>query len=1103
MKKILKCTFAILFLFTASLFTVMAQERKLTGTVSGEQGEPLVGVSVSIVGANRGTVTDANGNYTLPVAGKGVIKFSYLGFKSQVLNIGEERSVLNVTLEEDVIALEETVVYAMDMRRDERSVATAVQKVDVESMTESKDVNLLNMLSGKAANLQVISNGGPGSSTRVIIRGNNSLTGNNQPLYVVDGIPIINEMGGSDNSDLDYGNPANNINPDDIEDLTVLKGANAAALYGSDAANGVILITTKKAKKNAGLGVTVSSNLQFNTIIQYPTYQNIYGVGQGGELHQGFNFYTTNSSPYYDPDQPWGIVRLYSGGYNQRSHGFPMLGFDIVGRNGEIRKYSPAPDNVIGMYKTGLLRTNSISFEKTTDAVSLRFSYTNTNTDDLLENFNLINKNSFNLRTTTRLAEYLSVDANVMYNNEQATNRGFRNASDRNPLYKMAWMPRDITKEEMTPWKNPDGTSIVFPGGFYNPYWLLNELSNEDTKHWLLADVAVNLTLSKSFRLRLKGATDMNTSQGWSFTNMYSPFDIEGDFGNFSELYRNNTLEALLSYNRRWGNFNLSASAGAWGQNYVRRKESARIETLLQPDVKSLSNNGAMAKVSEDYNSKMKQALFATASLGYKDFIYLDITGRNDWSSALSAENRSYFYSSAGVSFVLTEAFRIPKNILSFAKFRFSTATVGNDTGFDMLLDGYSYGNIYLGDMPWFQSDNLKKKRLLKPEQTISNEMGADLRFLDNRIRIDVTYYTKSTRDQILRSDIPYASGYSQAMYNAGEVKNWGTELSLQVVPVKTRNFEWTTRLNWANNQSKIVSLANDMEYMLLAQHHGLVQTRAVVGRSYGTLYGNDLKRDENGDPLVLANGRAQEVSGVLLGDVSPDWIGGWNNAFRLGDLEASFLLDFKKGGLIWSATMYQASRDGQSIESLRGRDEFLFSRWILGENNEEIFYNQLNRDHTNVPGATHGLGPNDNGVRVPYFDSERVKGTQHPNAHYDPEFVHESVAGLPSYANISPHNYWTDDCGKNPRLFLYDASFIKLREVSVGYNCPKKWLNRIGFIRSLKISAVGRNLAILYQKTPQGLDPEATTSMGNGQGVENGFNLPSATYGFNIKATF
>lgn len=1076
-------------LLLGSVQSLSAQERNLTGQVTDPDGEPMIGVTVEVVSSNKGTITDMDGKYTIRIPEKAVVRFSYLGYKTKAINVTEKTKSLNVTMEEDAVLLEETVVTAMDIRRDEKSLATAYQKVDMEGMSETRDANFINNLAGKVAGLRVISNG-VGGSTRVEIRGNNSIGGDNQPLYVIDGIPIVNEMGES--GDLDYGNPANSINPDDVESMVVLKGANASALYGSSAANGAILITTKQAGKRRGMGITFSSNLQFSELSQFPIYQNVYGVGAGGRLNDGYNIYNSSSTTY-DPSLPWGIANLTSRSYNQRSQGFPMLGFDVVGRNGEIKKYSPYPGNVTDMYKTGHSWTNSVSVERATEHINVRFSYSNMQSDDILENFNEIGRNTFNLRTSVKLTDFLKVDVNGRYSNEHANNRGFRNASSRNPIYSIAWMPRDVTPAELTPWKNPDGTSVVFPGGFNNPYWLLNELSNEDEKNWLFADASVEVKFTKDLKLRLKGAIDTGNTHGWLFVNKYSPFDSDGEYQDFSEVYRNDTYEALLSYNKRWKKFNVSAGVGATAQDYYRKKKKAAVYTLLQPDDKTLANNGASIAAWEEYNAKKKQAVFGTASVGYKDFIYLDLTGRNDWTSTLPAHNRSYFYSSVGASFILTDAFKIPENILSYAKLRASYASVGNDTGFDMLLDGYSYGNIYLGNMPWYESDSYKKNPDLRPESTTSYEFGTDLRFWKNRIELDFTYYTKRTKDQILRSRISSGSGYSEAVYNAGEVKNWGTELSLRITPIQTRNFSWTTSIDWAKNNSRIISLPNNMESLQVRKHNS-TEVRIVQGRSYGTLYATTWKTDDAGRVLVDANGRAIEAQGQLLGDVSPDWLGGFNNSFTIGNITASFLIDFKKGGLLWSGTSAQGSRDGQTIESLQGRDEYLFSNWVLGENNEER-KGFLQTGHTVTPGANYNTNT------VPYYDSERLKGVRIPNAYFD-----ESVdywAGQPSYININPHNYWTDDSGKNGRLALYDASHIKLRELSVGYNFPRKLLNKIGVIQTMKVSFVGRNLAILYQKTPKGLDPEATSSMGNGQGIENGFSLPSATYGFDVRITF
>ena len=651
----------ILMLFSASV--MQAQNRTVKGTVSDAQGEPIIGANVVIVGGTKGVITDLDGKYSIQVPENGaVLKFSYIGFKTKSFNVVKGKNVLNVTLEEDAVMLEQTVVTAMDLRRDEKSLSTAFQKMDVESMTENRDAGFVNMLAGKVAGLQVISNGAAGSAT-VRIRGANSISGNNQPLYVIDGVPIINDVTGGE---IDYGNPANSINPDDIENIVVLKGANASALYGSDAANGAILITTKKAGQRSGLGVTYSTNVQFTEFSQYPIYQNIYGGGHINRFENNkANSFNGDVKVPYDPNMPYGIQRM--GGYdNSRSWGMPMLGFQVVGRNGELKSYVPTPANTTSMYQTAYSWTNSVSIERATEHVSTRIGFTNLRSDDVLEGLNNLTRNAFNVRSNVKLTKSLDVDLNGRYTHENVKNRSYRNNSDRNPIYTLMDMPRDLSIQEMYPWKDENGKPTALQ--FKSPVWMLNELSNQDKKEWLLADVTVNYKITKDLKLRLKAALDLNMKEGYEFRNMYTPGDADGFYKEFTEKSRNYTYEAMLSYNKTWKDFNISASVGANSQDFLFKKQNSEIGTLATSDFISLTNNGATVKSWPEYNAKKKQAVYGTASIGYKDFIYVDVTGRNDWSSALPSDNRSYFYSSYGVSFVLTELVKsIPKDWLSLS----------------------------------------------------------------------------------------------------------------------------------------------------------------------------------------------------------------------------------------------------------------------------------------------------------------------------------------------------------------------------------------------------------------------------------------------------
>ncbi len=1077
------------------------QNKTVKGTVTDTQGEPIIGANITIEGnQSQGAITDIQGNYSLQMpAQDAVLKFSSIGYRAKTIKTQASQTTVNVVLEEDVIMLEQTVVVAMDMRRNEKSLSTAYQKVDVEGMSETRDANFLNMLSGKIAGLQVRSNG-PAGSASIAIRGMNSISGNNQPLFVIDGIPIINEVNTGEMT-IDYGNAASSINPDDVESMVVLKGANASALYGSDAANGAIIITTKKAASKKGMGVTYSTNLQFSELLQYPIYQNVYGSGEGGTglKKEGFN-YIRNNQFAYDPTLPYGIPRIAI--QNQRSWGLPMIGFNVIGRNGDPKQYAPS-NSILDLYGTSHAWTNSVSIEKSSDVASVRFSYTNMTSDDVMMRQNELNRNSMNLRATIKPVKFLDVDFGARYTNEKADNRNSRNSSKANPLYSAAWMPRDLTMAEMSPWKTPTGQLAGYNGGgFVNPMWTLNEVSNQDKKDWLLADISLNFKITSDLNFRVKGSVDYNSGQGWTFVNMYDPGieGYDGKYTEFSEVYKNTTYEALLSYNKRWNHFNVSASVGANSQDYTRKKQISEVASLLMPDIKSLSNNAATANTWQDYNAKKKQAIFGTASLGYRDMAYLDLTGRNDWTSTLPASNRSYLYYSVGTSIILTEAFKkIPKSILSFAKLRASYAQVGNDTGFDQLLNGYSYGSILLGNIPWFQSESSRKNSELKPESTSSYEVGADLKFWNNRISLDYTYYSKTTKDQILSSQVSTVSGYTSALYNAGKVKNWGTEISLSVIPVMLKDFQWEATLNWAKNQSEVIELIEGTDRFRLANSEGTVDFYIEKGRSLGTLYAKMAKKDEEGHTLVDAEGKPLYQADQFLADIAHDWIGGIRNSFRFKGFSASVLFDFKKGGKMWSATAHQGTRDGQTISSLEGRDNFLFSSLILGENGEER-RGVLQTQHTVSPDATHNLGAN-SGVLVPYGDSNRPKGILAPNSVYDSGVG--LVAGLPNNSWINPASYWMNT-DANASYYLYDTSFIKLREVSFGYELSRKQLQKLGGIfQTMKISLIGRNLAILHRNTPKGIDPEASSSLGIVQGFEKGFSLPTATYGFDIKVTF
>ena len=566
-------------------------------------------------------------------------------------------------------------------------------------------------------------------------------------------------------------------------------------------------------------------------------------------------------------------------------------------------------------------------------------------------------------------------------------------------------------------------------------------------------------------------------------------FDIDGRYESFKESSTNYNYEGLVTYSKAFKSITFNANAGASLQKNGWKKTTVYVDQLAAPDVKSLANNASILKGYDGYSAKEKQSVYGMLSVGYKG-LFVDGTFRNDWSSSLPRANNSYFYASGSASLVLTEIFpTIKSKVLSFAKLRGSIARVGNDCGFDQLNNGYTYGGLFRGDMPWFSGDNYRKNPNLKPETTISKEIGVEMHFFNRRLTADITYYAKSTRDQIIQSSLSYLSGYQRRLMNSGEISNKGWEISLSGSPVKTRTFEWKTIINWSKNNSMVESLPDGIEKIEIGSGMYDSKSYAEVGKPYGALYARTYKRDEEGHILCAINGLPKEAAELkYVGCVQADWRGGWSNTFRIGNIGISCMIDFQKGGKFLSQSAIIGATDGQTVQSLEGREDSFFSYRILGENDDE-------RNGFLSPGNTNTSTPN-----VLYPDWQRPKGIVIANCVYDSDV--EGLAGQPVYGNVSPERFWQHNTKLNMERFIYDASYIKLREITVSYDFPKKWIRKLP-IQGFRLAGVGRNIATLFSNTPKGLDPQATSTTGNAQGFERGFNLPSATYGFDIKVTF
>ncbi len=1043
--------FVFILLTTKSTFLFAQTGQVVVGTVTTMEGEPISGVTVQGISLDsaydRSAVTNVQGIFRLsgiPAGARLHIAFSHIGYEPyQLENFavkeGDGNNVL-VRLSPVSVAFDSVVVSALSVPRAVKSLTYSQQGVDPASLNENPTPNVLSALSGKVAGLQVIPPGFNTGSARIVIRGNSSITGNNQPLFVVDGVPIDNEPG--DAGSIDYGNNAADINPADIADIQVLKGPNASALYGSRAANGVILITTKKGRSTDGrANISASINSMFQKLSEFPEYQNAYGVGT--------SFYIDNQ--YRIPDAT----------RNYRSWGSPMLGQPYNAINGELKPYLPHPDNVKDFYSTAALITSTVAAEGGNKSTNYRLSYTNVNGNSVVKGFNLSNRHNINFRLQNTLSKVLSFDTKINYIKDIVNNRQYSNANGRNPTQLYAHMARSTELSELIPYKDENtGKEIGTHRNFSNPYWVINENKNKDSKDRIIALFSPTITISKALKFTGRLGTDLYWWDGFEFNNKGSVIasNPDGFLRLFNSKQENYNLEGILTLNQKLGkDFSLLVNTGAtsFSSGFERRQQ--RVNSLLEPDKINISN-AKETPVNDQYIRRKKiNSAFGAASLGYKNSLYLDLTGRNDWSSTLPASHNSYFYWSAGSSLILTDLLKIKSSTLSYAKLRASYAVVGNDTDPYRLQETFTFDGFW-DETPIASLSTVRPNPDLKPEKTGSFETGLSLRLFRNRITLDATYYDGHTTNQIITAQLPASSGYKTRVYNAGKIRNWGTELSLSGEVIKGKRFSWTTGLNYSKNNSRVESLVEGVPRFQLNNNSSFIYVFAEVGKPYGYLRGLGVKRDDLGRMLIAdGGGLLIKDNDKAFGTAQPRWIGGFSNTFSFKGFDLGILIDAKMGGMLYSGSYSRMLVNGVIAETLNGRDDYYKHAIIFGESGSEL---------------TGG-------------------------AKWDAYFQN----GQPNNRFMSPQNY--EYARPNYAEFaLFDASYIKLREASLGHQLPaQRWTS--GYIKNARVSLVGRNLAILYRKTPRGIDPESTSTSGNGQGIENGALPPNIMYGANLILNF
>lgn len=1018
------------------------------GNISDVSG-PLIGVSVIVVGTTNGTITDMDGNFTLECNAGDELEISYIGYNTIRV---KAQSNMQITLEESSTELEEVVVTALGIKRDRKALGYGLSEVKGEELTKAKETNVINSLAGKVAGL-VVSNtaGGASGSTRVMLRGTTELTGNNQPLYVVDGVPLDNTNFGSagEQGGYDLGDGISAINPDDIETMTVLKGPAASALYGSRASHGVILITTKKAEQEK---VSVEYNGSFTVdtqLAKWDDVQEIYGMGDNGQ-------YQLDASS--GTNQSWGV----------KADMIDKTYFD-----GSVHPFLIYPNNTSSFFRTGLTAQNTAVLSVNTGKTGVRFSFTDMRNKDILPNTNM-SRDNFNLRVNTS-AGPIDFDFSANYTRENVKNRPALGSSQSNVGKNLMTLASTYNIEWLKNYQNADGTYANWNGNDQynrNPYWDLYKNENKSVKDVFRFTAKAIYNIDKHLKIQGTLGTDINNMNFDDFIARSTPGVLPGKLTN--SIFNNRTLNAeiLALYNNNWGSFDLNATLG--GNIFkVDNKTTVITGTDQQMDGVVSIINYAEQNVQPSTYKKQINSLYASASLGYRSTYYLEGTVCGDRSSTLPSSNNTYIYPSVSGSIVFTNFIKNSniKNVFSFGKVRASWAKVGSDTDpYQLALNyatgKYSYPGFTIGMINNYTQPNSD----LKPTMTSSYELGAELKFFNGRLGIDLTYYNQTSKDQIISLASSAPSGYQSRLINAGKIQNKGIELAINGRVLQIKDFAWDAGFNFSKNSNKVLELVEGMDFFQLADASWAgVSVGAEVGKDYGSILGTDFKRNENGDILIDKNTGLPLYDENLktLGNSTWDWTGGFYSTFTYKNFHLYAAFDIKMGADLYSFSMRSAYLTGKATGTLPGREE-----WYRSEEARKAA--GMTEEQWRTAGKCEGLivdGVVDNG-----------DGTYSKN----------------TYA-VNPQNYWKSVAEKAPALFIYDNSYIKCREITFGYTFPSSMLGK--FVKSLSLSFVARNPFIVWKNIPN-IDPDSNYNT-SGMGLEYG-SLPSRrSYGFNINVKF
>ena len=1065
-----------------------AQEKTISGTISDENGLPLPGVNIVVKGTTNGTQTDFDGNYSISASQGDILMYSFLGYETAEQTVGSSNSI-SFAMTPSSEQLEEVVVTALGIKREKKSLGYATQEVDGEAVSKVQSQNFVNSLSGKVAGLDIKASGTLGGSVNAVIRGNASIAGNNQALFVVDGVPVNNDTPNTANQSTgrggyDYGNAASDINPDDIESINVLKGAAASALYGSRAANGVIMITTKKGRKNKGVGITINSSLMLGTADKetLPRYQKKYGAGYG---------------PFYDgPGGYWGLYDVDGDGIDDLTTVFtedasygaefdPNLliyqwnsAFPDLDTYGQATPWVAAKNDPNYVWGTSTTAVNSVSFDGGTDKSAFRLGVTNMMQEGNLPNSE-IKRNSINFSGSHDFTDKFTVS--TLFNFTKTDGKGrYGTGYDSNNVMQQfrQWFQLNVDLAEQkrtyfqtrqnTTW-NINGFDDPTPIYSDNPYWTFYENYESDTRNRFFGNVVLDYELTSWLTVVGRFTFDSYAEIQEERTNVGS--------SNVADYTRRNRNVSEYNYDLMF-NFNKDLTeklnlAGTVGFT-LRRNDWNNLtgttnDGLLLAGLYSLSNSAGPVTTAEYDATKMVDGVYGQASLGYDNFAYLEGTYRRDRSSSLPKNNNVYDYWSVTGSLIFSQL--IEADWLSFGKLRGNYGIVGNDT------NPYNVFNTYTIVTPPFNgglasNPGARANPDLKPEQQENWEVGLEMQFLNRRLGFDVTYYNAKNIDQITSVPVSNSTGYTSALLNAGTIENKGWEVQFNATPLKTSDFSWDLNINWSKNESLVVELIDGVDNLVLGSLQGGITINATPGQPYGTIRGSDFVY-VNGQPMVYTTDDAPAGSYVgryartsdnnqVIGDINPEWTAGVFNSFSYKNFNFSFLIDIQKGGDVFSLDTWYGYATGLYDFTAGNND--------LG-----------NPVRDPIVGTAGNYDPSSGGVILPGV-----------NADGSPNITRGSMS---DYRN--PYGY-----ARAPNaLHIYDAGFVKLREASLSYNFGAKVLDRTPFTNA-SLSVIGRNLWIIDKSVPYA-DPEAGLGAGNIQGYQSGSYPSIKEIGASLKLQF